>query len=107
MRPEKFTVEVASEEILFPGGWCRSAKPRTSLPLDRSHKAKMSASIAASVSISSAATLRAGRAQRRATVAKAARADANNEVRHRGISTDWTLSVVIHFPRPRGSEPIV
>ena len=70
-------------------------------------KAKMSASVAASVSISSAAALRAGRAQKRATVAKAARADANNEVRHRGISTDWTLSVVIHFPRPRGSEPIV
>ena len=103
MRPEKFTVEVASEEILFPGGWCRSAKPRTSLPLDRSHQAKMSASIAASVSISSAATLRAGHAQRRATVAKAARADANNEVRHRKS----IRPLFIHFASPRGSEPIV
>ena len=66
-------------------------------------KAKMSASVAASVSISSAAALRAGRAQKRATVAKAARADANNEVRHRKT----IRPLFIHFASPRGSEPIV
>ena len=94
-------------EILFPaavGASRQTPDEPSARPLPQ---AKMSASIAASVSISSAATLRAGRAQRRATVAKAARADANNEVRHREISTDWTPSVVIHFPRPRGSGPIV
>ena len=63
----------------------------------------MSASVAASVSISSAAALRAGRAQKRATVAKAARADANNEVRHRKT----IRPLFIHFASPRGSEPIV
>jgi hypothetical protein len=63
----------------------------------------MSASVAASVSISSAAALRAGRVQKRATVAKAARADANNEVRHRKS----IRPLFIHFASPRGSEPIV